>query len=62
VNSGELPLSVFLLILIVVLEIALVADVTLADRTLRPRGGQDSRPDRGGGLRRLWASRGWRAS
>jgi hypothetical protein len=54
--------SVLLLILIVVLEIALIADVALADRAVRPRSGHDRSADRSGGWRRLWMPGAWRAS
>ena len=61
--AGELrgaAVSVFLLILILVLEIVLVADVALADRAVRPHGSLERPGSRG--WRRLWASGAWRAS
>jgi hypothetical protein len=54
--------SVFVLILIVVLEIALIADVALADRAARPHGSLDRPSDRRRSWRRVWASGAWRAS
>jgi hypothetical protein len=54
--------SLFLLILIVVLEIALIADVALADRAERRRSSHDRSADRSGGWRRLWMPGAWRAS